>query len=76
MFASNSVKKRLGKPGTGPNGAPMVGNAQAMAAFDKAFPEKIYRYVNDPDPVPKLPTVSLAANDYGHCTQPSVKPAM
>lgn len=48
-------------------GAPMVGNAVASAAFDRAFPKRIYRYVNGSDPVPKLPTMSLAANDYGHC---------
>jgi triacylglycerol lipase len=48
-------------------GAPMIGNAAASEAFDKAFPDKVYRYVNCTDPVPKLPTMSLVANDYGHC---------
>jgi triacylglycerol lipase len=48
-------------------GAPMIGNAAASEAFDKAFPDRVYRYVNCTDPVPKLPTVSLVANDYGHC---------
>lgn len=48
-------------------GAPMVGNAVAMASFAEAMPNKIYRYVNGTDPVPMLPTVSLVANDYGHC---------
>jgi hypothetical protein len=48
-------------------GAPMVGNAVANEAFDRAFPDKIYRFVNTTDPVPKLPTMSLVANDYGHC---------
>lgn len=48
-------------------GAPMVGNAVATESFDKAFPNKIYRFVNGADPVPKLPTLSLIANDYGHC---------
>jgi predicted lipase len=48
-------------------GAPMVGNKVASAAFDKAFPEKIYRFVNLTDPVPMLPTMSLVANDYVHC---------
>jgi hypothetical protein len=48
-------------------GAPMIGNAAASEAFDKAFPDKVYRYVNVTDPVPKLPTISLIANDYGHC---------
>ena len=47
-------------------GAPMIGNSVASAAFDKAFPKKIYRFVNRPDPVPKLPTMSLVANDYTH----------
>jgi triacylglycerol lipase len=48
-------------------GAPMIGNAAASEAFDQAFPDKVYRYVNCTDPVPKLPTMSLVANDYGHC---------
>jgi triacylglycerol lipase len=48
-------------------GGPMVGNAEASAAFDKAFPDKLFRYVNAPDVVPLLPTVSLIANDYKHC---------
>src|SRR5262249_32966638 len=34
---------------------------------DKAFPDKIFRFVNLTDPVPMLPTLSLAANDYVHC---------
>jgi triacylglycerol lipase len=48
-------------------GAPMIGNKVASAAFDKAFPEKVYRFVNLSDPVPLLPTMSLVANDYVHC---------
>jgi hypothetical protein len=48
-------------------GAPMVGNEGAAQAFDREFPGKIFRYVNAPDLVPKLPTVSLVANAYGHC---------
>lgn len=48
-------------------GAPMIGNVAACEAFDKAFPDKIYRYVNSTDPVPRLPTLSLVANDYSHC---------
>ena len=48
-------------------GAPMVGNAAACEAIDKAFPDQFYRYVNTPDPIPKLPTLSLIANDYSHC---------
>lgn len=48
-------------------GAPMIGNAAASEAFDQAFPDKVFRYVNCTDPVPRLPTMSLVANDYGHC---------
>jgi hypothetical protein len=48
-------------------GGPMVGNATAVAAFDREFPGKIFRYVNAPDLVPALPTVSLISNAYGHC---------
>jgi hypothetical protein len=48
-------------------GAPMIGNTVASQAFDKEFPGQIFRYVNLADPVPKLPTLSLIANEYGHC---------
>jgi hypothetical protein len=48
-------------------GAPMIGNNLAAEAFDREFPDRIFRYVNFPDPVPKLPTVSLIANYYCHC---------
>lgn len=48
-------------------GAPMVGNQEAADAFKREFPGKIRRYVDDPDPVPLLPTVSLIANLYNHC---------
>ena len=50
-------------------GAPMIGNAVASEAIDKAFPKKVYRFVNGPDPVPKLPTMSIVANDYSHCLE-------
>lgn len=50
-------------------GAPMIGNQAACQAFAKDFKHKIYRYVNTTDPVPKLPTVSLIANSYGHVDQ-------
>ncbi len=50
-------------------GAPMVGNLEATKAFDRELAGKIFRYVNSNDPVPKLPTISLVANDYGHCLQ-------
>jgi hypothetical protein len=48
-------------------GGPMIGSELAVSAFDREFEGKIFRYVNMPDPVPKLPTVSLMANSYGHC---------
>jgi hypothetical protein len=48
-------------------GAPMIGNNLAAEAFDRELPDRIFRYVNLPDPVPKLPTVSLIANHYCHC---------
>ncbi|MGE0606353.1 MAG: hypothetical protein AB7O62_04435 [Pirellulales bacterium] len=47
-------------------GAPMIGNVAASKAFDVELKGKIYRVVNGSDPVPKLPTISLIANDYGH----------
>src|SRR5262249_30131078 len=50
-------------------GGPMVGNDAAVKAFDKELEGKVYRFVHGPDLVPKLPTVSLAANAYGHCVQ-------
>jgi hypothetical protein len=45
----------------------MVGNAEAAEAIDRELPDRIYRYVNDQDPVPLLPTLSLLANGYKHC---------
>ena len=48
-------------------GAPMVGNAAAAQAFLREFPNKIHRFVDRRDFVPLLPTVSLIANEYGHC---------
>ena len=50
----------------------MIGNSAATKAFDREFDGKIFRYVNPTDPVPKLPTVSLLANDYGHCLKEMV----
>lgn len=47
-------------------GGPMIGNVEASKAFDRELSGKVFRYVNGPDPVPKLPTVSLIANNYGH----------
>lgn len=51
-------------------GAPMVGNADVQAAFNREFAGKITRYVNAPDPVPLLPMASLVANSYAHCDTP------
>jgi hypothetical protein len=48
-------------------GAPMIGNDEAAKAFNKAFAGKIFRYVDTVDPVPRLPTISLASNSYVHC---------
>ena len=48
-------------------GGPMVGNADAVAAIDREFKGKIFRFVNSPDPVPRLPMMSLIANQYNHC---------
>jgi hypothetical protein len=48
-------------------GGPMVGNAETAEAIDRELSGRIFRYVNDQDPVPKLPTLSLLANGYRHC---------
>lgn len=48
-------------------GAPMIGNAAACKAFDDNFANKVFRYVNAPDPVPLLPTMSMLANEFQHC---------
>ncbi len=50
-------------------GAPMIGNAAACTAFDREFAGRIFRYVNGRDPVPKLPTLSLVANEFLHVQQ-------
>jgi len=50
-------------------GAPMIGNREACAAFDREFAGRIFRYVNGRDPVPKLPTMSLVANEFLHVQQ-------
>jgi triacylglycerol lipase len=47
-------------------GAPMIGNREACTAFDREFAGRIFRYVNGRDPVPKLPTLSLVANEFLH----------
>jgi len=48
-------------------GAPMIGNQAAVDAFDREFAGKIHRYVNAPDPVPRLPMYSLMTNEFVHC---------
>jgi hypothetical protein len=48
-------------------GGPMVGNDVAAKAIDRELAGKIFRYVNLPDPIPMLPSVSLVANHYAHC---------
>lgn len=51
-------------------GGPMVGNKVVAEAFEREFGKKINRFVNGPDPVPLLPMMSLAANDFIHPGQP------
>ena len=48
-------------------GAPMVGNAATAEAYHREFPKQIFRYVDASDLVPRLPTMSLFSNEYGHC---------
>jgi hypothetical protein len=48
-------------------GGPMIGNEAAAKAYEKVFPNKIFRYIDECDIVPRLPTISLLANDYFHC---------
>ncbi len=48
-------------------GAPMIGNRAAADAFAREFPNRVYRYVDSGDLVPKLPMMSLLSNDYNHC---------
>jgi triacylglycerol lipase len=48
-------------------GAPMVGNDVVAKAIDQEFASKVFRYINTEDPIPKLPTLSLIANQYMHC---------
>ncbi len=48
-------------------GAPMIGNAATAEAFQRELGGKIFRYVDEPDPVPLLPMVSMLANSYNHC---------
>ena len=47
-------------------GAPMIGNQKASDAFNREFSGAIFRYVSGRDPVPKLPGLSLVANEFTH----------
>jgi predicted lipase len=47
-------------------GAPMIGNQKACDAIDKEFQGQISRYANGHDPIPKLPGLSLIANEFAH----------
>ena len=47
-------------------GGPMVGNKQVAEALEREFADRLFRYTNGPDPVPFLPMMSLAANDFAH----------
>jgi triacylglycerol lipase len=51
-------------------GGPMVGNKIVAEAFEREFGTKIARYANGPDPVPLLPMMSLAANEFVHAGKP------
>jgi hypothetical protein len=48
-------------------GGPMVGNEHAARAINQAYPNKIFRYVDLIDVIPRLPTISLAENSFIHC---------
>ena len=48
-------------------GSPMIGNDAAAKAFAREFPNRIFRYVDAADLVPKLPMMSLLNNNYNHC---------
>jgi predicted lipase len=50
-------------------GAPMIGNQIAIDAFNRDFKGKLFRYTNQPDPVPRLPMYSLLANEFVHCEE-------
>jgi len=47
-------------------GAPMIGNLKACDAINKEFSGSISRYANGNDPIPKLPGLSLIANEFAH----------
>ncbi len=47
-------------------GSPMVGNEAASKAFERELGGRIFRFVDAPDLVPWLPTISLIANPFMH----------
>jgi hypothetical protein len=51
-------------------GGPMVGTKVVAEALEREFGNKLSRYANGPDPVPLLPMMSLAANDFVHAGTP------
>ena len=53
-------------------GAPMIGNQKASDAFNKEFKGQIFRYVSGRDPIPKLPGLSLVANEFTHVESATV----
>ena len=48
-------------------GVPMIGNEVTAKALCSALPDKIYRYVDVGNLVPRLPTISLFSNSFSHC---------
>jgi hypothetical protein len=48
-------------------GGPMIGNAEAMKAFEADLGDRTFRYVDTDDLVPRLPAFSLLANQFVHC---------
>jgi len=50
-------------------GGPMVGNQIVADAINREFSDRLFRYVNSPDPIPLLPMISLAATHFVHTGQ-------
>ncbi|GIW88131.1 MAG: hypothetical protein KatS3mg108_2455 [Isosphaeraceae bacterium] len=48
-------------------GGPMIGNVEAMKAFEADLGDRTFRYVDTNDLVPRLPAFSLLANEFVHC---------
>ena len=47
-------------------GPPVFGNRTAWESVNREFAGNIHRYINGRDPVPKLPGLSLVANEFVH----------